>query len=71
VNARLEDGVAAPGDSGSAVRDAFGDAAGNLTHLVVGGPYVPAVVAGTTVARMEQIAGLPVATASLVPDPLP
>lgn len=65
------DGAAAPGDSGSAVRDAFGAAAGNLTHLVVGIKYLPAFIAGTTAPHMEAIAGMPIATASLVPDPLP
>lgn len=64
------DGAAAPGDSGSAVRDAFGAAAGNLTHLVVGIKYLPAFIAGTTAPHMEAIAGMPIATASLVPDPL-
>jgi hypothetical protein len=63
------DGVAAPGDSGSPVRHADGEAVGNLTHLVVGGPYLPAIIAGTTAERMEQIAGMRIATASLVPDP--
>lgn len=65
------DGAAAPGDSGSGVRDVTGAAAGNLTHLVVGGEYVPAVIAGTTARRMESIAGSSIVTATLVPDPLP
>lgn len=64
------DGAAAPGDSGSPVRLANGLAAGDLTHLVVGGKYVPAVVAGTTIARMVAIAGRPLATAPNLPDPL-
>lgn len=64
------DGVASPGDSGSAVRLASGKAAGDLTHLVVGGPYVPGVIAGTTIARMKRIAGKALATAPNVPDPL-
>jgi hypothetical protein len=63
------DGAAAPGDSGSAVRNALGGAAGDLTHLVVGTNYLPAFIAGTTISRMQQYAG-PVTTASLVPDPL-
>jgi hypothetical protein len=62
-------GAASPGDSGSAVRLANGQAAGDLTHLVVGGPYVPGDVAGTTIARMLTIAGKPLATAPDVPDP--
>jgi hypothetical protein len=63
------DGAAAPGDSGSPVRLADGLAAGDLTHLVVGGPYVPGVIAGTSIARMLQLAGLPLATAPNLPDP--
>ncbi|MGH3746669.1 MAG: hypothetical protein ACRDT8_04635 [Micromonosporaceae bacterium] len=63
-------GVASPGDSGSAVRLANGKAAGDLTHLVVGGKYVPSVVAGTPISRMKEIAGLPLATASNLPNPL-
>jgi hypothetical protein len=62
-------GAASPGDSGSAVRLANGQAAGDLTHLVVGGPYVPGNVAGTTIARMLTIAGKPLATAPDGPDP--
>ncbi|MGH2752974.1 MAG: hypothetical protein ACRDLB_00945 [Actinomycetota bacterium] len=63
------DGAAAPGDSGSAVRNVDGSAAGDLTHLVVGTEYLPAYIAGTAIARMESYAG-PVTTASLIPDPL-
>ena len=63
-------GAASPGDSGSAVRLANGQAAGDLTHLVVGGEYLPGDVAGTTIARMLQLAGQPLATAPNVPDPL-
>ena len=62
-------GAASPGDSGSAVRLANGQAAGDLTHLVVGGPYVPGNVAGTTIGRMIQLAGKPLATAPNSPDP--
>jgi hypothetical protein len=64
-------GAASPGDSGSGVRAATGEAVGNLTHLVVGTKYVPAVVAGTTAAKMERIAGMSIACASLIPNPLP
>jgi hypothetical protein len=64
-------GAASPGDSGSGVRNAAGPAAGNLTHLVVGTDTLPAIIAGTSIGRIQQIAGLPLATASLVPDPLP
>jgi hypothetical protein len=64
------DGAASPGDSGSFVVDLDGvTAAGNLTHLVVGGPYVPGVIAGTSLDRMLQIAGQPLATAPAGPDP--
>ena len=62
-------GAASPGDSGSAVRLANGQAAGDLTHLVVGGPYVPGNVAGTSISRMISVAGRPLATAPNVPDP--
>jgi len=62
-------GAASPGDSGSAVRLADGTAAGDLTHLVVGGEYLPGDVAGTTIARMLRIAGKPLATAPNTPDP--
>ncbi|MGH3734625.1 MAG: hypothetical protein ACRDT6_03225 [Micromonosporaceae bacterium] len=63
------DGAASPGDSGSPVRLLNGQAAGDLTHLVVGGPYVPGVIAGTSIARMLQIAAKPLATAPNLPDP--
>ncbi len=62
-------GAASPGDSGSPVRLADGTAAGDLTHLVVGGPYAPGVVAGTSLERMLEIAGRPLATAANLPDP--
>jgi hypothetical protein len=64
------DGAAMLGDSGSGVRDATGAAAGNLTHLVVGTQYLPAFIVGTTAPYIEQLAGMPITTASLVPDPL-
>jgi hypothetical protein len=64
------DGAAAPGDSGSFVVDVDGmTGAGNLTHLVVGGPYVPGIIAGTSIERMVQIAGQPLVTAPVGPDP--
>lgn len=62
-------GAASPGDSGSPVRLADGTAAGDLTHLVVGTPYAPGEVAGTSVERMLEIAGKPLATAPDLPDP--
>jgi hypothetical protein len=64
------DGAASQGDSGSPVRHAGGRAAGNLTHLVVGTKYLPAYIAGMSIKRMVEIAGRPLAKASLVPDPL-
>jgi hypothetical protein len=57
------------GDSGSAVRLGNGKAAGNLTHLVFGTVYAPAIVVGTTAPRLVRLAGLPIATANLVPKP--
>ena len=65
------DGAGSPGDSGSAVRNVTGAAAGNLTHIVVGGQYIPAIIAGTTAPHMQQLAGKSIATAPLTPDPLP
>lgn len=63
------DGAASPGDSGSFVLEGDGTAAGDLTHLVVGGPYVPGNIAGTSIDRMLQIAGKPLVTAPSGPDP--
>ncbi len=63
-------GAVSPGDSGSGARAVTGEAVGNVTHLVVGMDYLPSTFVGTTIQRMQQIAGMPVATASLVPDPL-
>ena len=62
-------GAASPGDSGSAVRLSSGEAAGDLTHLVVGGKYAPGDVAGTSIEKMLQFAGKPLATAPDGPDP--
>jgi hypothetical protein len=59
------------GDSGSPVRHADGVAVGNLTHLVIGAIDPPFNTAGTDISRIQEIAGVPLATASLVPDPLP
>ena len=64
-------GAVTPGDSGSGARSATGEAVGNVTHLIVGTKYLPSTFAGTTIGRMLQIAGQPLSTASLVPDPLP
>lgn len=64
------DGLGTPGDSGSPVRSLNGEAVGNFTHIVVGGKYVPAVLAGTSIDRILEIAAKPLATAPLLPDPL-
>jgi hypothetical protein len=64
-------GAVSLGDSGSGARAVTGQAVGNVTHLVVGTKFLPAWNAGTTIGRMQRIAGRSVSTASLVPDPLP
>jgi hypothetical protein len=59
-------GVAAPGDSGSAVRVNTGmQAAGDLTHLVVDTNWLPSYIAGTRIGRILQIAGQPLANSGL------
>jgi hypothetical protein len=60
-------GAAGLGDSGSPVRLLDGRAAGALTHVILDSAGLPTGVAGTTIARMEQLAGLPLA----VNPPLP
>lgn len=50
-------GAAIFGDSGSPVRVTDLRAAGNLTHLVVDPNWLPNFIAGTRIAKMEQIAG--------------
>jgi hypothetical protein len=62
-------GASSAGDSGSPARTVNGAAVGNLTHFVKGSEYAPANVAGTTIARMLQIAGRRLATAPDLPDP--
>jgi hypothetical protein len=51
------DGAAIFGDSGSAVRVGNLAAAGDLTHLVVDSRYLPSFIAGTRIAKIEQING--------------
>lgn len=52
------DGAATPGDSGSPVRVGTGlAAAGDLTHLVVDTTWLPSVIAGTRIGKIQQIAG--------------
>jgi hypothetical protein len=59
-------GLAAPGDSGSAVRVNTGmQAAGDLTHLVVDTNWLPSYIAGTRMSRIAQIAGAPLASSPL------
>jgi hypothetical protein len=59
-------GLAAPGDSGSAVRVNTGmQAAGDLTHLVVDTNWLPSYIAGTRMSRILAIAGQPLASSSL------
>ena len=62
-------GTVSPGDSGSGARAVSGEAVGNVTHLVVDSKYLPSWNAGTTITRILEIAGQPLSTASLVPDP--
>jgi len=62
-------GIASAGDSGAPVRLLDGRAAGGLTHVIADPAALPTTVAGTTISRMEQIAGLPVARANALPDP--
>jgi hypothetical protein len=64
-------GAALFGDSGSPVRHANGLAVGNLTHLVIAPTAPDAWIAGTKISRIKRIAGVRLATASLIPDPLP
>ena len=55
-------GFGLPGDSGSPVITATGQAAGNFTHLVVGG--FAGNLAGMRATRLIQVAGLPIANAN-------
>ena len=55
-------GFGLPGDSGSPVITATGQAAGNFTHLVVGG--FAGNLAGMRATRMIQVAGLPITNAN-------
>jgi hypothetical protein len=59
-------GLAAPGDSGSAVRVGTGlAAAGDLTHLVVDTNWLPSYIVGTRMSRILAIAGQPLASSPL------
>lgn len=64
------DGAAIFGDSGSPVRHATGNAAGNLTHLIVDSRWLPAFIGGTTITKILSAAPAPLATAPPLPDPL-
>lgn len=50
------DGLAIFGDSGSPVRVATLEAAGDLTHLVVDSNWLPSVIVGTRIGKILQIA---------------
>jgi hypothetical protein len=66
ANAYGWSGLAAPGDSGSAVRVNTGmQAAGDLTHLTVDTNWLPSYIVGTRIGRMLQIAGAPLANSPL------
>jgi hypothetical protein len=65
-------GVGAPGDSGSGVEAALGEALGDFTHIVildgVPGQILPGMLAGTRMTKILQIAsGWTLKTASLIP----
>jgi hypothetical protein len=65
-------GVIAPGDSGSGAEAGNGQAVGNITHISVAindGRGLTHTAAGTSIQRILQIAGLPLATCSTVPWP--
>lgn len=62
-------GVISPGDSGSGAISGKGGAVGNITHLFVGGGGIQ-TAAGTSITRILQIAGLPLATCPQLPWPL-
>ena len=58
-------GFGLPGDSGSAVVTATGQAAGNFTHLIVNpGEYPGSDLAGTRATKLIQFAGLPIVNAN-------
>jgi len=57
-------GFGLPGDSGSAVITAGGQAAGNFTHLIVDtATYPGSTLAGTRATRLIQLAGMPIVNA--------
>jgi hypothetical protein len=71
-------GVGAPGDSGSGVETALGQAAGNFTHIVfydgtnkdLVGEILPGSLTGTTISKILSIArGWTLVSGSLVPVP--
>jgi len=71
-------GIGAPGDSGSAVNAAAGEALGNFTHIIIYdgsrkkliGEILPGMLAGTTISKILQSAGgYSLAQGSLVPVP--
>jgi hypothetical protein len=66
------EGAVTPGDSGSGAISGDKTAVGNITHSVINSGRLPVVwFAGTSIPRILQIAGLPLATcASTIPWPL-
>jgi hypothetical protein len=66
-------GVVTPGDSGSGAEAGDGTAVGNITHIDVtfnAKHGLVTTVAGTTIQKIFQIAGLPLATCATIPWPL-
>jgi hypothetical protein len=58
-------GSAFMGDSGAPVRIDAGQAAGNLTHLLLNASWLPTSLGGTRIGQMERIAGMRMASSSL------
>jgi hypothetical protein len=51
------------------VRLLDGRAAGTLTHIISDPTALPTTVAGTTISRMEELAGLGLTTTHVLPEP--
>jgi len=65
------EGAIVNGDSGSGAIAGDNTAVGNITHIVVNSGRLPIVwFAGTSIARILNIAGLPLATCKAIPWPL-
>jgi hypothetical protein len=66
-------GAITPGDSGSGANSGGHQAVGNITHIFVGiggGQGIVHTAAGTSITRILQIAGIPLATCGPSPWPL-